>query len=108
MNAHTVPQGVIHEPAESQPVRPAPARWRAGADALRRNHLGELAAMCMDAAAPLALVASQLIYAGGPFVGTRAMHLARFLESEKSISSLAHYLATGEDDPAPSPGVARG
>lgn len=105
MNAHQDPKGVIPERPESQSAPPARASWRSGADTLRRHHLGEVAAMCLEAAAPLAVVASQLLYAGIPFLGSRAMQLARFLESETAIPVLAHYLATGVDNAAVSPGV---
>jgi hypothetical protein len=77
--------------------------WRAGADALRRHQLGELAAMLLDALAPLALVASQLLYAGRPFLGIGALRLASFLESEQEVSNLSRYLATGSGDRSPAP-----
>jgi hypothetical protein len=59
--------------------------------------MGPIAALCLEAAAPLALAASQLLYATGPFLGARAMRLGRLLESEDGVSELARYLVADED-----------
>lgn len=90
--------GVIPEVLPPQSVSVSPDTWRAGADALRRNQLGPLAAMCLDALAPLALVASQLLYAGGPFLGPGVIRWAKVLESEQSMSALSRYLTNGDAD----------
>jgi len=72
--------------------------WRAEADALRRNHMGGMTAMCLDALAPLGLAAAQVLYAVAPLLGAQAMRLGRLLESEEARSNLSCYLTTEEDN----------
>ena len=66
------------------------------ADSLRRLNLGDFAAVCVEAAAPLALVASQLLYAGAGFLGPSAMRLARFFESDDAMSQFLSRLTSDE------------
>lgn len=98
---------MIHEIPHPERVSGVRAPWRAGADALRRSELGELAALCIEAASPLAFIVSQLLHTGAPFLGGRATQLALFLESESGMPTLARYLATGMDDVTPSAGPDR-
>lgn len=88
-------------------LQPAPvdrASWHVSADALRRHQLGQLAALFVEAASPLAFLASQALYIGAPFLGSRATRLARILESESGMSKLVHYLETGTENSRSSDG----
>lgn len=105
MDAHQDSDGVTPEVPDLHSERPRPTVWRAWADALRRNHLGDLAALCVEALSPLAPAASQLLYASSPFLGQNAMRFARLLESDVIITDVARYLTTDETDDPLSKGV---
>jgi hypothetical protein len=106
MVSHPDSDGLIPAAPLLPSVSPPRAMWPETAAVLRTHHLGDLAALCLYAFSPLALVASQFFYAAGPFFGERALQMARLLESEEAMVKLAAPLTSDEEDPHPDPGAA--
>lgn len=72
------------------------AHWPAWMDFLRRQKLDGLAIWLLEAAAPLRIVAAQILYLGQPLASPRAglqVHaIARLLEQGDEAQTFAAYL----------------
>lgn len=69
------------------------ANWSQWADTLRRFKMDGLASWLLDAGAPLAVIGSQALYLGQPFVGgERLKALAHMLEEETETQAFVRYL----------------
>jgi hypothetical protein len=73
-------------------------RWQQWGTALRKYELQDLAAWLLEAAAPLTLISTQLLYMGTPFVGSEAGDLARLIESDEDRLQFARSLRSGSFD----------
>lgn len=98
MHAHQDSDGVIPEVSESQSMPRPRALARAPGAAGPRAQMGEFGVLWLDAAGPLALVASQILYAIGPFVGAGAIRLARLLEYGQDNSDTGCRSSVDADD----------
>lgn len=72
--------------------------WRAWGDALRRRQLDGVTVALLDAAGPLVLISSQLLYFGRPLFGEVATSLAQILESERETAAFRDYLCGPRQD----------
>lgn len=72
------------------------AHWPTWMDSLRRQKLDGLAIWLLEAAAPLHIIAAQLLYVGQPLAspqaGLQMNALARLLEQEDESRTFAAYL----------------
>lgn len=96
MDAQEGSDAVSPQYPESRFVSPPYGTLRAWADTARERHFGEFAALILEALGPLALVISQILHTGEPVLGGGVGRLARFLESESSMTGLVEYLTSGE------------
>ncbi len=104
MHAHRDSEGVIPEVPKSQSMPRPRAIARAPAAVRPRIQMGEFGSLWLDAAGPFALVASQLLYALGPFFGASAMRLARLLEYGHPNSEDGRRPLVDDDDLPQDPG----
>lgn len=72
------------------------AHWPTWMDSLRRQKLDGLAIWLLEAAAPLHIIAAQILYVGQPLAspqaGLQMNALARLLEQEDESRTFAAYL----------------
>ena len=81
-------------------------RWQHWEDTLRKLELQDLAAWLLEAASPLALISSQLLYMGTPWLGSEAHDLARLLESgEDRLEFVQSLRSDAVDTQEPAPGA---
>ena len=73
-------------------------RWPEWREVLRRHRIQGIAGWLLEAGAPLALISAQLLYIGGPWLGTGAHQLAHLLESDEETMEFLRFLDSGPQD----------
>ena len=73
-------------------------RWQHWGKTLRKHQFQDLVAWLLEATSPLALISAQLLYIGGPLLGSNAGHLARLLESEEDRRAFVNILQSDTID----------